>query len=58
MFIEVIFMFEYLKKKFFKYVYNLLKMLICGLYLKKYYFCNKKMFYKYMYKSKNNGFLF
>lgn len=56
-FTEATFMLEYLKKRFFKYVYNLLKMLICGLYPKKYYFRNKKMFHIYMHKSKNNGLL-
>lgn len=57
LFTEATFMLEYLKKKFFKYVYNLLKMLICGLYRKKYYVRNKKMFHKYMHKSNNNGLL-
>lgn len=56
-FTEATFMLEYLNKQFFKYVYNLLKMLICGLYPKKNYFRNKKMFHKYMHKSKNNGLL-
>lgn len=55
-FTEATFMLEYLNKQFFKYVYNLLKMLICGLYPKKYYF-RKKLFHKYMHKSKNNGLL-
>lgn len=42
-FTEATFMLEYLNKQFFKYVYNLLKMLICGLYPKKYYFRKKNV---------------
>lgn len=43
LFTEATSMLEYLKKMFFKYVYNLLKMLICGLYPKKYYFRKKNV---------------